>query len=300
MTILVGYPINRRAKAVLNLAGMLSRTGGEKVVVCVVIPAPWMPGLSRADHEYRAYVNEQVAQAIAQAREDMPDDVSVEFVSIPARSAPRGLLEAAKQYEASVITVGSSPAGQFGYIALSSVADRLLHSSPISVAVANRGFRSRGGKVGRITLGFSGGEQSGLLLDAAEALATRFGAEVRLAAFAVELSPPLTARFRAESHELVAEWTDNIRSAARRVVQPGDARRPQAAEPEVVIGYGPDWQEALWDVEWRNDDLLMIGSSEAGPIARVFLGSRATKMVRHSPVPVVVVPRGAAAELAEV
>jgi hypothetical protein len=30
----------------------------------------------------------------------------------------------------------------------------------------------------------------------------------------------------------------------------------------------------------------------------VFVGSRASKIVRHSPVPVVVVPRGAVAELA--
>jgi hypothetical protein len=36
-----------------------------------------------------------------------------------------------------------------------------------------------------------------------------------------------------------------------------------------------------------------------GPIARVFLGSRATKIVRHSPVPVMVVPRGVVAELAD-
>jgi hypothetical protein len=36
-----------------------------------------------------------------------------------------------------------------------------------------------------------------------------------------------------------------------------------------------------------------------GPIARVFPGSRATKIVRHSPVPVMVVPRGVVAELAD-
>ena len=45
--------------------------------------------------------------------------------------------------------------------------------------------------------------------------------------------------------------------------------------------------------------MLMIGSSESGPIARVFLGSRAAKIVRHSPVPVLVVPRGAAKELSQ-
>jgi nucleotide-binding universal stress UspA family protein len=45
--------------------------------------------------------------------------------------------------------------------------------------------------------------------------------------------------------------------------------------------------------------VLVVGSSSIGPLARVFLGSRATKIVRHAPVPVVVVPRGVASELAE-
>lgn len=45
--------------------------------------------------------------------------------------------------------------------------------------------------------------------------------------------------------------------------------------------------------------MLVVGSSASGPIARVVLGSQATKIVRHSPVPVVVVPRGVAAEYAD-
>ena len=70
-------------------------------------------------------------------------------------------------------------------------------------------------------------------------------------------------------------------------------------ELEIAIGRGESWEEALEDVEWEEGDVLVVGSSSIGPIARVFLGSRSTKIVRHSPVPVVVVPRGAAAELAE-
>ena len=70
-------------------------------------------------------------------------------------------------------------------------------------------------------------------------------------------------------------------------------------EVETVVGYGESWDEALEDIEWRDGDVLVVGSSAVGPVARVFLGSRASKIVRHSPVPVVVVPRHAAAELAE-
>ena len=37
-------------------------------------------------------------------------------------------------------------------------------------------------------------------------------------------------------------------------------------------------------------EVLVVGSSRLGPVARVFLGSNSTKIVRSSPVPVVVVP----------
>jgi nucleotide-binding universal stress UspA family protein len=297
MTILVGYPLKRRAKAVLSLAGMLSRTSGDDLLVCVVIPAPWMPGMSRADQDYRTYIDQLVDTAISQAREDMPDDVSAEFITVSARSASSGLVEAAKQHDASVIVVGSSDAGQFGYISLSSVADRLLHSSPIPVAVATRGFRAQGGNVKRVTLAFTGGEQSSLLLVAARALAAEYGCQLRLASFAVHLSPPETARFRAESGAVLAEWTENIYAAAEKALTP--VGQAPAAQPDIVIGHGGDWDEAFESVEWEPGDMLVIGSSETGPVARVFLGSRATKIVRHTPVPVLVVPRAAAKELAE-
>ena len=234
---------------------------------------------------------------MAQARADLPSDVSAKFTTVNARSAPSGMLEAAQQHEASMIAVGSASAGQFGYIGLSSVAERLLHSSPIPVALAPRGFRAKGGKVGRVTLAYTGGEQSGALLGAARTLAAKLGAELRLASFAVQLSPPETARFRAEGAAVAAEWTANIRSAAQEALEAEQAPRQEAAEPEFVIGHGRDWAEAFDDVEWRAGDMLMIGSSESGPIARVFLGSRAAKIVRHSPVPVLIVPRGAAKEL---
>jgi nucleotide-binding universal stress UspA family protein len=59
------------------------------------------------------------------------------------------------------------------------------------------------------------------------------------------------------------------------------------------VGHGATWEEAIEDVDWEPGDVLVVGSSSSGPVARVFLGSRAAKIVRQSPVPVVVVPREA-------
>jgi len=66
--------------------------------------------------------------------------------------------------------------------------------------------------------------------------------------------------------------------------------------PEIVIGQGEDWEEALSDIEWGPGDLMVIGSSDAGPISRVFLGSRAAKILRHTLVPVMAIPRITAQE----
>jgi nucleotide-binding universal stress UspA family protein len=71
----------------------------------------------------------------------------------------------------------------------------------------------------------------------------------------------------------------------------GDVRRALGDDHELVIGHGASYDEALDDVEWADGDVLLVGSSSIGPVARVFLGSRAAKIVRNSPVPVVVVPR---------
>lgn len=98
---------------------------------------------------------------------------------------------------------------------------------------------------------------------------------------------------------IIDQWAQEIEAAGRATLD--KVGRLPAVPPavEAAIGYGESWEEALDDVEWHDGDVLVVGSSSMGPIARVFLGSRASKIVRNSPVPAVVVPRGTAADLAD-
>ena len=98
---------------------------------------------------------------------------------------------------------------------------------------------------------------------------------------------------------MIHDWVGEIETAGRRALEQVEDLPAVPPELGAVVGYGESWDEALEDVEWDEGDVLVVGSSSTGPLARVFLGSRATKIVRHSPVPVVLVPRGRAAELAE-
>ena len=51
------------------------------------------------------------------------------------------------------------------------------------------------------------------------------------------------------------------------------------------------WREAVETIAWETGDILLLGSGAAGPAAQVFLGSAASKILRHAPVPVMIVPR---------
>jgi nucleotide-binding universal stress UspA family protein len=299
MTLLVSFAPDGRGRAVLHLAGMFARSAGDDLVVCAVVPAPWAPSPARIDAEYRAELERTAEAALNQARARLPADIPATYLVHHARSAPAGLLEVAEEREASLIVLGSSPSGGAGHVSLGSASSRLLHSAPMPVALAPRGFRCRpDARVARVTAAFGGSEED--LVVAAAAVAARVGASLRLASFAVRPRPPYTSGVGTEAdEEMIADWIREIEAAGRAALDKVEHLPAVPRELETVIGRGESWEEALDDVEWEEGDVLVVGSSSLGPVARVFLGSRSAKIVQHSPVPVVVVPRGAAAELAD-
>ena len=300
MTMVVGFAPDGRGHAVLHLAAMLARSGGEDLVVCAVVPEDWPPSPARVDAEYQAYVQGAAENALSRARARMAPDVTATYRVVRARSTGAGLLEVASEVDASLIVLGSAADAGSGMVSLGSVSSRLLHSSHIPIALAPRGLRlGPGARVSRVTAAFGGGSGEDLVL-AAAGVAARVGASLRLASFAVHPRAPYTAGVGREGDEaMVRQWTDDMQAAARAVLEDVRELPVIPRDCEAVVGEGEDWDEALEDIEWTLGDVLVVGSSSIGPLARVFLGSRATKLVRNAPVPVVVVPRGRAAELAE-
>lgn len=299
MTMVVGFAPDGRAHAVLHLAAMLARSGGEDLVVCAVVPAQWPPSPAKVDAEYQTYLQGAADNALSRARGRLPADVPASFEVVHARSAPAGLLEVAERVDASLIVVGSAAEGGSGMVAVGSASARLLHSSHVPVALAPRGFRvGAEARVLRVTAAYGGTGDD--LVVAAAGVAARVGATLRIVSLAVRPRAPYTVAVGTEADDsMTAQWADEISARAGAVLEEVADLPFSPRECEISIGYGEDWDEALEDVEWRDGDVLVVGSSSIGPLARVFLGSRASKIVRHSPVPVVVVPRGRAAELAE-
>ncbi len=299
MTMIVGYAPDERGKAALHLAGMLARSADDDLVVASVVPAPWIPGMAKVDAEYREYLDETAAEALERARDYLPGDVAATFVAHSSRSAPVGLLELAEEHGANVIVLGSSSHGPFGHIALGSVTDRLVHSSPVTLALAPRGYRCKPDQqVVRVTAAYGGSAGADDLVVAAATVGARTGASLRIASFAVWARPAYTTRLGTDPEDdVLQEWTATMERAASNAVAAVEGL--SAAPPvEAVIGRGSSWAEAIDDVGWDEGDVLVVGSSELGPVAQVFLGSRATKILRHSPAPTFVVPRSRAEALA--
>jgi nucleotide-binding universal stress UspA family protein len=278
MTIVAGFDPDAHGRAVLHLAAMLARSADADLVVCAVIPEAWPPGPGRVDAEYRAEVEAIAAGALQQARSRIGEDVPISLVVEHARSAAAGLLEVAERHEATIVVAGSALHGPMGQVTLGSVTSRLLHSSHVAVALAPRGFRARpDARVRRVTAAYGGTGTE--LVGAAGRVTARVGASLRVASFAVHRRAPVTAGVGQSADEaIVSEWLVETRASLPR-------------DCEFVVGRGETFEEAIEDVEWEDGDVLVVGSSELGPVARVFLGSHATKIVRVSPVPVVVVPR---------
>jgi nucleotide-binding universal stress UspA family protein len=118
-------------------------------------------------------------------------------------------------------------------------------------------------------------------------LAERFGVPLRVASFGVRgatMYPPVTGVSAEDS--VLDSWAEQAEAAQRRLV--ADGVIPEAVER--VIGTGQSWSDAMASIPWQAGEVLALGSSSMGPLARVFLGARATKLIRHAPVPVIVLP----------
>jgi nucleotide-binding universal stress UspA family protein len=293
VTVVVGCTPKESGSAALQMAGVLARSTGEDVVVAVVVAAAWPPSTERVDADYRAYLTQRGEQSLAQAREWMPSDVKTTFVLHQATSIPTGLLEVADEHQAGVLVLGSSDSGGLGTVALGSVADSLVHSSPVPVALAPRGFQAEpDSRIRRVTVAFGGTAKDRSLVLTAADYAVRMASSLRVASFSVRPRKLFAATLAGAGEDLVVDkWSrqtsEVINDELEQVRSLPEVPRPL----EVVIGDGYGWREAMGQARWSLGDLLLVGSSSHGPLASVFLGSRSSKIVRHAPVPVMILPR---------
>lgn len=292
MTVVVGYLAGKSGSAPLRLAVSLARSLETSLTVASVVPRPWtVPSPARVDAEYAAWADQLAADSAREAQRELASigqSVEVKYHSHAHRSVPGGLITVVTELDAELLVLGSSASGQLGQVVVGSTADRLLHSCPVPVAIAPRGYRGpRAGKVTRITCGYPGTPESSDVVRRIGQLTERIGVPFRVITFAVRgrtMYPPEVGLHAEDS--ILAAWETQ---AAEMLAQ---LRTDGVVGDDVALQVvsGNDWGQALDDAEWQDGEVLALGSSPRGDVARVFLGTRSTKIMRVSPVPVVVLP----------
>ena len=292
MTVVVGYIPHRGGRGALDLGLQLAHARGEAMAVVTVVPRQWTtPSLAKIDAEYADFARQVGDEAEGQARDYLREtSVSVEtsYRATPGRSVSSALVAAVDELDASTLVIGSSADGPEGRIDTGSTADKLLHSSPVPLAISPRGYHSvAAAGFTRLTCAFSDSSASVRVVGRAADMAKQIGAPLRVASFGVRnatMYPPEVGLTAEDS--VLDSWAAQAAQAQARLVADGVI----GDDVPRVIGTGAGWVEAVGSVDWQRDELLALGSSATGPLARVFLGSRAAKLIAASPVPVLVLP----------
>ena len=298
MNYLVGLTADRGGRDALALGRMLARSGDVTLTVCIVLPEVWgHPSLARVDAEYAAFLTRYAEDTIAEAREFIGDVVQAEYVSTSARTATEGLTSTATRMDAGLVVLGSARHGPFGRFAVGSVTNEMLHTAPVPVVLTPRGYSpASDARLRRVTCAFAGSTRSRTAFDAAVQLSKRHDVPLRLITLVVRDRQMYPSQVGYDAERLVAEqWRTQADEAQKRAL----ATLPDDVPVEASVISGRNWEDALDSLPWEEGEVLVVGSSRLGPVRRVFLGSNSTNLVRSSPVPVVVIPRGADVRLAE-
>jgi nucleotide-binding universal stress UspA family protein len=295
MTVLLGWEAAEHGggdDAALRLAVRMARAEQSPVVVTTVVPLdPATPTASRLDREYlqwrAALTATRQAEALTALRAAGVDDVRTAVV--PASSVPAGLVEAAATYRARLLVLGAAAEAPAGRFAAGSVAERLLHSSPVALALAPRAWAADAAPT-RLTCAWAGAERSAEALAATRRFADRWGVPVRLATFVPERAALLPSGTGRPTEQVVSEeWAGQVQGALDEAVANWPGPGPA---PATLQARGAGWAGALAEAPWAPGDVLVVGSARLGPPGQVFVGSTATKILRAATVPLLVVPRG--------
>ncbi|BBY28680.1 universal stress protein [Mycolicibacterium sediminis] len=291
MTIIAGFSSSRQGSAPLNLAAQIARTTGEKVIATAIIERSPARQDDPIEAEYLRYVSAQAKASLDAVVHQFPAGLDIPVVVHHSTSIPVGLTELVEAHDADLVVVGSSSSGLLGRVGLGSVTERLVHTASVPVAIAPRGYAPGSDPIRRLTAAYGDEADVNGLIPAAAELAGRWSASLRIASFTVRPVRMFAGAIEQSAEDLVVrQWTRRTFDDISRQLE--DVReRIALPDVDVSVGSGHDWREAVESVTWQEGDVLLLGSGAAGPVARVFLGSAASKILRHAPVPVMIVPR---------
>lgn len=284
MHLTVGYLATPTGDDGAALASALARTFDATVEVVIIVREE-LPDGHPGRAEYQQWLIENGQRWVAKAVSMLAaDGVRAEATVTVGDSFAQNLIEFAEQKHSDLIVVGGARDGFFGRHTIGPVTGALLHTSPIPVALAPRGYAEdpdESFEAVTAAVPTRAGEDNPLPFALTLASAAQLRVRMLSLVSAENLAGAENAR---EVRQLqVAAAEDNLVAAARAL--------PDAPEIESLVADGMTLESALKKLNWDDGDLLVVGSSRFAAPSRIFLGSTAARILAGVDVPVIVVPR---------
>lgn len=284
MKLVVGFLATPGGADAVALGVRLARTLGAQLELCLVLPPDRAETARLSVGTFDSLLAEQAQKWLKEAV--IPADVVARSHVSFAESFADGLLREIARLEADAIVVGGAGGGLAGPLSLGSVVNELLHSSPVPVAVAPRGTRhSDVERVREVTCAIGERQGADLLLRTAVRFSKAAGTPLRLASL-VALDP-MFGRLRGDADAV----RDRALAHAQHTLDIAKDALPETIPVTSTVVDGATVEDAVSKLDWRDGDLIMVGSSRLSAPRRLFLGSTAAKMLRVLDVPMMVVPR---------
>lgn len=157
----------------LALGRQLAKPTDAQLVVAGIFPFGALPAGFES-----SWIDEQ--EKVARELQRIADEAHAEAEAFPSRSPAMGLLGLAEETDADLVIVGSSRHSKLGRILAGNVGLGLLHGAPCAVAIAPPGYAEQPQDLSTIVVGYDGGDESSLALEAAVDLAECSGATLKL------------------------------------------------------------------------------------------------------------------------
>jgi nucleotide-binding universal stress UspA family protein len=278
MKLLVGYLATSGGADAVSLAVRLARTLGAELELRVVLAPDDVTTPRVTSDKFHDVLAKQGSEWLEDALRLVPDGVTARGAVLIDDSVASALSEEALRLEAEAIVVGGSGGGLAGSLSLGSLVDDLLHFAPVPVAVAPRGTRhSDVERVRAVTCAIGDRPGASRLLDTALRASKATGAPLRL------VSLVALDKHGEQGLEAAAEH-------ARATLESAKSALPEGSDVTAVVADGATIEAAVEGLDWKDGDLLMLGSSRLAPPRRLFIGSVAARILRVLDLPIVVTP----------
>ncbi|ANP74401.1 universal stress protein [Cryobacterium arcticum] len=277
----VAYEATAHGRDALELGIAMARLTAAELRICLVLQrvsaAP--AKIHAASSDYEILLADQAKAWLEQAAGWVPADVTASTHLLWADSTSEGLIQAADDLDSDRIVVGAARGGILNRFTIGSVANALLHASPVPVALAPHGYRAPA-RLSRITCAIGTRPGWEALLDSLVAFTENLDVSLRFVTLVEvdasrEKQSPAAAGSTAHLDAVLAYYERHSRSHGTITTE---------------VGTGKNVEDAVEALDWRTDEIAFVGSSRLAAPRTIFLGITAHRMLHALPVPLVVVP----------